>query len=249
MIKAIIVEDEVSLRILIKKFILDIDPDIEIVSECENIFEAEQAINEHAPDIIFLDVIMPRGSGMDLLEKMPDTKSEVIFITAHDKYVLDAFQFAAVGYVLKPIDKEKLKTAISNAKKSISQKTAANNVSALLKYLEERNAKKKIGVPTQEGVSFIDCDNIKRLEGSNSYTKIFFTDNTSIISSYNLSKFDKVLPPDLFFKIHKSHIISLAHVVKYNSKESAAEMKGGDIVPISKKVKAKFLSLFNTARN
>lgn len=247
MIKALIVEDEEALRRLIANFIKDIDPEIIIVGECENILEAEVAIKKYSPDIIFLDVVMPRGTGLDLLEKIPDINSEIIFITAYDKYVLDAFQFSATGYVLKPIDKTKLKTAIDNAKKRVVEKSS-NKISQLLQYLDKKNDDTKIGIPTQEGVILVDSKKIIRLEGCNSYTRIFFEDGSFIMSSYNLSKFDNVLPESLFFKIHKSHIISIDKVVMYMSKDNCIEMMNGDMIPVSKRLKGEFLSLFKIAK-
>jgi len=245
MATAIIVEDEVSLRSLIKKLVHDIDPSIEIVAECEDGKSAQNTIRTHSPDIIFLDVVLPRGSGLEVLDSTPHLNSEIIFITAYDKYVLEAFNHAAVGYVLKPIDKKKLEHAINNAKKRLNEKSG-NGVDDLLKYIEHNGAKQKIGIPTQEGITFVSCDNIVRCEGYNSYTKIYLTDGSCLLSSYNLSRFEQILSKNSFFKVHKSHIIAMSFVNKYHAKDAIIEMDNGDNIPISKRVKSEFMNFFRT---
>ncbi len=245
MTTAIIVEDEISLRSLIKKLVHDIDPTIEILAECEDSKSAQNAIRTHSPDIIFLDVILPRGSGLDILASVPELKSEVIFITAYDKYVLEAFNHAAVGYILKPIDKKKLEHAIGNAKKRINEKIG-NGVDHLIKYIEHNSFRQKIGIPTQEGITFVSCDNIIRCEGYNSYTKIYLTDGSCLLSSYNLSRFEQILSRSSFFKVHKSHIISISFVNKYHAKDGIIEMDNGDNIPISKRIKSEFMNFFKT---
>lgn len=246
MIKAIIVEDEASLRTLINNFVTEVGSDIEIVAECENINEAKLAIVNHKPDIVFLDIVLPGGTSLDLLEQMPDLKSEIIFVTAYDKYLLDAFKYSAVGYVLKPIDKEQLKIAIDNAKKRITEK-GNNNVDALLGYIKQKvdnDSKHTVGIPTQDGIIFLDYSDIVQCEGQRSCTKIHLKDNTEIVSSYNLGEFRRILPEDFFFQIHKSHIISIAAVRKYNSKEGIVEMQNGENIPISKASKKDFINHF-----
>ncbi len=246
MITAVVVEDEPALRVLIKKLILEVDPLIDIVDECENVDQGVESILSSQPDIIFLDVVLPGGSGFDILHELPEIKSEVIFITAFDKYVLDAFQLAAVGYVLKPIDKNKLKIAIDNAKKRLEGRGGQEVISTLKKIIKENNeAVDKIGIPTQEGLLFVSLDKIMRFEGRKSYTKIFLKDDSTILSSYNIAKFDNILPVKTFFRVHRSHIISLSEIRKYVSNEAIIEMSNGDVVPLSKNMKAAFLNCFN----
>lgn len=247
MIKAIIVEDEASLRTLIKKFVTEVDEEISIVADEDNINDAEKAIRNHQPDIIFLDIVLPGGNAFDLLERLGAIHSEVIFITAYDKYFLDAFKHAAIGYLLKPVDKKELAIAIENAKKRIANKRQNEHVASLLNYLKRQNSNdqvEKIGVPTQDGFIFLAPDEVIRCEGYNAYTKLYLGDGTHIISSYNLAQFRKILPEDYFFQVHKSHIISLNKVRKYNSKDSLVEMDNGDSIPVSRKVKTNFIGHF-----
>lgn len=247
MISAVIIEDEESLRTLVKKFVTEIDPEIKIVGGASNVDDAIQLINDADPDLIFLDIMLPRGTGFDVLDRLEEVHSEVIFITAYDKYFLDAFKHSAVGYILKPVDKGELTIAINNAKKRIADKKQNEQVTSLLSFLKNRNTSnkhEKIGIPTQDGFIFLAHEEILRCEGVKAYTKIYMKDNSSIISSYNLARFKDILPEEHFFQIHKSHIISMDSVHKYNSKEGHIEMNNGETIPISRKIKPDFISHF-----
>ena len=247
MIRALIIEDETSLRTLVKKFVQEIDKDIDIVAEAGNVLEAIKAINNNDPDIIFLDIMLPGGTGFDVLDSLKELRSEVVFITAYDKYFLEAFKHSAVGYVLKPVDKAELAIAINNAKKRISDKKQNEQVATLLDFIKKQNnsdGNEKIGIPTPDGFIFLAPEEIIRCEGQNAYTRIFMADKSDIISSYNLAQFKKILPEELFFQVHKSHIISMPNVRKYNAKEALVEMDNGDSIPISRKIKTDFISHF-----
>ncbi len=247
MINAVIIEDETPLRTLIKKLVKEVDPLINIIQECEDYSSALAVLSKSSADIIFLDINLPGGSGLDLLKALPDLNSEVIFITAYNEYVLSAFEHSAVGFILKPIDKNKLEIAINNAKRRIKEKTN-NNINELLKYIETNSNTQKIGIPTQEGLTFVNTSDIIRCEGYNSYTKLHFKDGSEILSSYNLSRFQNILPENDFFKVHKSHIVAISFIEKYHSKDSIIVMNNGAEVPISKKVKVDFMQLFKTPK-
>lgn len=244
MIKVLIVEDEKAVRVLLRNLIHEIVDDVEIIAECGCIATARTAIDTCQPDIVFLDIHLPGGTGLDLLEQLPDLQFEVIFVTAYDQYMLDAFKYAAIGYVLKPINKGDLNRAIMNATKRLC-KNNTRDISKLFQYLlNEKNNLNKIGVPTQEGILFLNPEDIIRCEGCNSYTKIFLNNKAPITSSYNLSKFSEVLPRNSFLKVHRSHIISLGFVSLYQSKDSSIEMTNGDSVPLSKSLKEEFVKNF-----
>ena len=245
MIKAIIIEDEAPLRELLGILISETDDEIQIVASCDNIQSAEENIEELEPDLIFLDVILPGGTGFDLLEKLQPGTCEVIFITAHDSFAIEAFKHAAIGYVLKPVDKEDLRIAINNAKKRIK---ADNNKVDFTKFLDQlrstENSTGKIALPTPEGFLFVKANEITRCESDKVYTWIYMNGGKKILCSYNIGEFRKILPETIFFQVHKSHIISLQHVKSYNGKENTVEMDDGIIVPVSRRNKNSFLNNF-----
>lgn len=245
MIKALLIEDEEPVRVLIKEMMEDIDRDIVILAECESVDEAVKAIADIGPDIIFLDIMLIGGTAFDLLERLDSYPFETIFITSYDKYALEAFKYAAIGYVLKPIDENELKASVANARKRVLDK-AGSNIELLMNLVNKKTKSdvNTIAVPTQEGFVFIIPSNILRCEASGVYTKIFLTDNSHLLSSYNLAQFKHILPSDQFYQIQKSHLISLSHINRYNSRESVVEMTNGDSIPVSKKIKAEFLGMF-----
>lgn len=249
MIKAILIEDEEPLRLLIKQILQDIDTDVSIVSECESVSQATAAIQETNPDLLFLDILLTGGTAFDLLEKVPHTNFEIIFITAYDKYVMDAFKYAAIGYVLKPIEANKLEAAIINAQKRITNK-ATSSIDILMNYLKSPKEKNinTIAIPTNDGFVFLKPDDILRCQASGVYTKIILTNRSCIVSSYNLAQFKNILPTETFFQVQKSHLISLLYIERYNSKDCIVEMVNGDSVPVSRKMKVSFIGMFKKPR-
>jgi len=245
MIKAIIVEDEAPLRELLTILIQETDEDIVTVAACDNVETALDAIEEHKPDLVFLDVILPGGTGFDLLEQIPPGMCEVIFITAHDTFAIEAFKHAAIGYVLKPVDKTDLKIAITNAKKRISANNSKTDFSKFLQQLKSgESGNEKIALPTPEGFLFVRANEIIRCESDKVYTWIYMQQGRKILCSYNIGEFRKILPEHIFFQIHKSHIISLQYVRSFNGKDNTIELSDGTIIPVSRRNKNSFLNNF-----
>lgn len=214
-IKAILVDDEEkalkSLASKIERFF----PEIEIVQLEQNPEKAVEIIKQQQPDIVFLDVEMPVLSGFDVLANIENPNFEIIFVTAYSNYAIEAFQHCAIGYVVKPIDNDELKLAINNALKNIDSKSSLVKNQALLELLTD-SSDKKIIIPTSTGFSLVKLTDILHLEGYSGYTKIHLIDNSEIISSYNIGKFEKMLN-DSFFKCHKSHIVNLKRIKAFEN--------------------------------
>jgi len=242
-ITAILVDDEVSNLKGLQRKIEKLFPNIHISGAFQKPEEAIQAIEQEEPSILFLDIEMPRISGFELLAKLKKINFQVIFVTAYNEYALEAFKKNAIDYVLKPIDNTDLVEAVNKALHIVQLKNESENNSKLVTLLEENISKNnKIIVPTQKGVSFIPQDEVLHLEGYEGYTKIHLINNTTIISSYNLGKFEKLLNSK-FFKCHKSHIINLDKVRHFEN-EGYVVLENAYRVPISKTNKKAFLSLF-----
>ena len=242
-ITAILVDDEISNLKGLQRKIENLFPNIKISGAFQKPEEAIQAIQQKEPNILFLDIEMPRINGFELLSKLKDVNFQVIFVTAYNEYALKAFKKNAVDYVLKPIDNNDLVTAVNKALNIIKLKNESGNNSKLVGLLEENISKNnKIVVPTQKGISFIPQDEVLHLEGYEGYTKIHLINSTTITSSYNLGKFEKLLNSK-FFKCHKSHIINLEKVRHFEN-EGYVVLDNEYRVPISKTNKKAFLSLF-----
>lgn len=242
-ITAILVDDEFSALKGLQQKVEKLFPQIEILSTFQKPEEAIEAIEEKQPDILFLDIEMPRMSGFELLSKLKQVNFQVIFVTAYNEYALKALKQSAVDYVLKPVDNEELINAINKALNVIKLEHQSKSNSRLIEILTETITNtNKIIVPTGKGLSFIPQDEVLHLEGYDGYTKFHLQNKTSIVSSYNLGKFEKSLSK-IFFKCHKSHIINIEKVRSFEN-EGYVVLENEYRVPISKANRKVFLDLF-----
>lgn len=235
-------EDERHLADYLKEIISEIDEVINVMAICPDVRPGIEAIEKYQPQLIFLDIMLPGGSGFDLLDILPERSAEIIFITAHDSFWQEAFNYAAVGYVLKPVSKGPLQIAIRNA----CNRIRAGEVHRLSEVMEtllkqQKKEHQKLAVPTEYGYQFINYEHIIRLEAQNVYTWIFLQGGRKILSSYNLGEFRKLLRESDFTQVHKSHIVSRAHIMKFNTRESMLEMSDQSNVPVSRRSRQGFL--------
>lgn len=242
-ITAILVDDEISALKGLQQKLEKLFPEIDIVYTSQHPEEAILHIQKNPPEILFLDIEMPRMNGFELLSKLNEVQFQVIFVTAYNEYALKALKHAAVDYVLKPIDNEELEAAVEKAKEAIQLNQQHESNAKLVEILTETISNThKIIVPTGKGLSFIPQDEILHLEGYEGYTKFHLVNNTHLLSSYSLGKFEKSLGK-VFFKCHKSHIINIEKVRSFEN-EGYVVLENEHRVPISKTNKKVFLDLF-----
>lgn len=243
-IKAILVDDEISNLKGLEKKLNTLFPNIIILEKFQEPEAAIKKLNNTAIDILFLDIQMPRINGFELLSNIKNINFQIIFVTAFSEFALEAFKKNAIDYILKPIDNNELKAAVNKALENLKLQKEQNNFDKLSKLISESMAQNnKIIVPTQNGVSFLNEDEVLHLEGYQGYTKIHLQNNTILTSSYNLGKFEKTIGPK-FFKCHKSHIINLEKV-RHLENEGYLILDNETHVPISRANKKLFLNLFN----
>jgi len=241
---AIIVDDEISNIKGLQKKLKNLFPDITIVGSYQKPELAITAIQELKPTLVFLDIQMPRINGFELLEAIEVIDFQVIFVTAYSEYALQAFKQNAIDYILKPIDDVELKLAVDKAIQIIESQDKVILNSNLLKLISATvTDNNKLIVPTVKGMSFIPQDEVFHIEGYEGYTKIHLEDNTTLMSSYNLGKFEKVISSN-FFKCHKSHIVNI-NKVRHFENEGYLVLDNQQRVPISRANRKTFLELFN----
>lgn len=242
-ITAILVDDEFSALKGLQQKVEKLFPQLNILAAFQKPEEAIGFIKQQQPHLLFLDIQMPRINGFELLSALDGLNFQVVFVTAYNEYALAAFKKSAIGYVLKPVDDEDLKEAVTKAIAAIEQAQQLESHTKLIEILTESISKKnKIIVPTAKGLSFIPQDDVHHLEGYEGYTKFHLSENTEILSSYNLGKFEPSLGR-VFFKCHKSHIVNLEKVRSFE-KEGYLVLENDNRVPISKTNKKAFLKLF-----
>jgi len=184
---------------------------------------------------------MPEESGFDFLNSLPSMDMELIFITGFDDYAIEAIEFCAMGYVLKPVKNAALIKAVDNARKRISEKQmATRNQNLLNNLLQTGNPQNRIGIETKDSLQLIPAGDIIRCEGEQRYTRIHIKDRKSILSSYNLGRFTDLLAAYGFFSVHKSHLINLSYVLSVD-KDGAILLTDDSTVPLARRRRDDFL--------
>lgn len=241
MIKTIIVDDENMAIQSLELIMRDYCPDVEVISTAKSPLEAVKKINQLQPDLVFLDIEMPNGTGFDVLDAIPERKFDVVFVTAYNHYALKAIKFSAADYILKPVDIEEIIITIEKIKKRrIKDDYSPIDIGTLLMNLKQ-SSPRKIAVPTTNGTEFISIEEILYITADRSYCQIFLGEKRNLIVSKSLSELEMLLPSDSFFRIHKSHTVNLNFVKKHLKTDGGVvELTDGTKLYIAKVKKDEF---------
>jgi two-component system LytT family response regulator len=241
-ITAIIVEDEPKGVVLLKRMLEEYCPQVQIAGTAANATKAYEMINALSPDLVFLDVEMPDGSGFHLLKKFSSIPFHVIFTTAYDKYAIPALRISAVDYLLKPISIPELKTAV----KKVETKMGITHQPSIPETGSRSHLIGKIALPLQNGVQFVSLDEIIYCESSSNYTVFYLKDNSKLLVCRTLKEYEEQLSPNGFFRIHQSYLINLRYVKQYvRGRGGYVIMQNGVDLPVSVRKKEEFLGLTN----
>lgn len=242
-LKTIIVDDEQDAVDFISSIICEYCPSLEVTGKAHNVTEGIRVINEIKPDLVFLDVEMPNGTGFDLLSQFPEKEFEVVFITAFNHYAIKAIKFSAVDYILKPININEFIDAVNRVVQKRSEKSFQGNESIKVLMENLRSAlPSRLAIPTSEGMEYLNPKDIIRIEADRSYSWFFITGNRKILVSRHLKEFQDLLSDRYFFRSHNSHLINLKYVRKFIRRDGGSiEMLDGSFVPVSRDKKEIFL--------
>jgi two-component system LytT family response regulator len=233
MTKVLIIDDETRTRELIAKMIDSFGFDVQCIPEGENVQSGIEAIQKHNPDIVFLDIQMPDGTGFDVIRSIEDNNFEVIFITAHEEFAIKAIKFSALDYLLKPVDTAELKAALERALESIDANKEVKQFDALQSNINP-SEKRRLVLKTQESVHVVDLDDIIRCEADRNYTSFFLVGGKKILVSKTLKEYENLLSNHNFLRVQQSHLINIDFVDRYDKKNGGAVvMKDGSEVPLS----------------
>jgi two-component system LytT family response regulator len=243
MLNALIIDDELKGRIALRRKIMDYCRDVRILGEAESGEQGLHLIEKHHPDIIFLDIEMPRMNGFEMLHQVQNKKFHIIFTTAYDQYAITAIKYSAFDYLLKPIDIEELKSAIARISNQSFNQTE-KKLDVLEQNLGSKKTFNKIAVPTMQGLLFFDINTIIHLEAQSNYTVLYFTNHPKLTASKTLKEFEELLPEDIFFRTHHSHIINLNYIKRYLKGDGGQiEMQNGNYVDVARRKKDEFLKV------
>jgi two-component system LytT family response regulator len=230
MIRTVLVDDETdSIRIL-QRLMEHYCPQVSIVGTAGGVETALPLIRDTKPDLVLLDIEMAQGNAFDLLNQLHPIDFKVIFVTAFDNYAIRAFKYSAVDYLLKPVDIDDLRNAISRVREKPDDHTVVQQMKTLLENVGALHLpQQKIAIPTITGLIFIAVQDIIRFEAKGNYTSIY------------LSKGDPILAT-VFCRIHNSHIINLSRIKKYQKgRGGAVEMEDGSSIEVASRRRDEFL--------
>lgn len=242
MITAIVIDDEAKGRLALREKLFAYCPQVRVIAEASNGPEGLLLIQHHKPQLIFLDIEMPRMNGFEMLNALPEKNFHVIFTTAYDQYAIKAIKYAAFDYLLKPVDIEELRTSVE--KIELKQTHHTKKQAELLQQNIDHPKKQlnKLAIPTLDGLLFFDINEIIHLEANSNYTFIYFAGKTKITASKTLKEFEEILPESIFFRCHHSHLINLNYIKKYIKGDGGQiELQNGNYVDVSRRKKEEFL--------
>ncbi|WP_417592635.1 LytR/AlgR family response regulator transcription factor [Owenweeksia hongkongensis] len=231
-IKALLIDDEPLACDLVQEYLQDYG-EVEIVGRCHDGFEGLKAINEHQPDLVFLDVQMPKISGFEMLELL-DEPPAVIFATAFDEYAIKAFEQNAVDYLLKPFSKERFDKALQ--KFLVRQGALPENVKKVVEEAVQTTDQNRVVIKDGAKIRIIPVKDIIRLEADDDYVKIF-TAQGNFMKKKTLTHFEKTLTQDIFVRVHRSHLLNISHILRidpYEKNSHVALLKDNTRVPVSR---------------
>ncbi len=242
-LRTIIIDDEPNAVDFIISIINEYCPELEISGKAFDVPEGVRVIKDNKPDLVFLDVEMPNGTGFDLLTYFPDKDFDVVFITAFNHYAIKAIKFSAVDYILKPINITEFIESVKRVAEKRSQKSTANNDSIRILMENLRSGTpSRLAIPTSDGMEYLNPRDIIRIEADRSYSWFYLTGDRKMLVSKHLKEFQDLLDGRTFFRPHNSFLINLKYVKKYIRKEGGyIEMQDGSQIPVSRNRKDLFL--------
>jgi two-component system LytT family response regulator len=245
-IKTVIIEDEEKSLYVLQQFIHEFAGELSLCGSAGYINDAVRLIESTAPQLAFVDVCIADGTGFDVLQKLSCRDFELIFVTAYDNYALDAFKFAAIDYLLKPLGAGEFERAMQRARKKLSEKKQSNAIGTLLSHLEQlQENERKLGIPVQNGCEFIDLADILWCRSEGAYTIFYISNNTTIISCRNIGAYETLLIRNNFFRIHHSVIVNMRWVRRYvKGKGGSVVLADGTELEVSQRKKIEFLEKY-----
>ncbi|MGN8058659.1 LytR/AlgR family response regulator transcription factor [Pedobacter sp. 22163] len=234
--KAILIDDEISnlqnLRTLLEKHC----PQVTIMATAQNINDAVNIIEKYSPDLVFLDIQMGKQTGFDVLKLLPTRNFEVIFVTAYDQYGIQAVKFAALDYLLKPVDIEELIKAVNKAEHKLATQIQNLQLDFLLQQLKKPETNvSKIALQMQSEIRYVALSEIIRCEADNTYTRFFLSSNEKILVSKSLKEYADLLRPSGFLRTHQSHLVNPKYVKSWLKEDGGILLlSSGEKIPVSK---------------
>jgi two-component system LytT family response regulator len=245
MLRTVIIDDEAHVRETLTRLLVMHCPQVKVVGEAYSVASGLKIIRELNPQLVLLDIKMDDGSGFDLLRRLEVIDFKVIFITAYEKYAVQAFKFAAIDFLLKPVNPEELADAVMRAE-TLVQEHFNTQLQAMQENLRtDIRQKKKIVLKTLENIYLVDMQDITHCDSDGCYTTVHLSGGEKIIISKNLGEFEDMLGESGFYRVHKSYLINLMHIKRFEKHEGGYIILTDDEkVPVASRKREELMELF-----
>lgn len=246
MLRVVIIDDEKASRDTLAGLLNRYYKNAEIVGQADGYKSGIAEIHKQKPDVVFLDIQMPDGSGFKLLEDVGEINFEVIFTTAYDQYAIKAIKYSALDYLLKPIIPDDLLAALAKADQKKNTGGVSHNIEVLLENLKHSSEPKKIVLSTAEKIHVIEVNDILRCESDDYYTRFFFTSGKSLLISKTLKEHEMLLGDKYFIRPHKSHLVNVKYIKGFLKADGGyIQMSDGTKVPVSRRKREMVVNIIN----
>jgi two-component system, LytTR family, response regulator len=241
--KAMILDDEKHCRQVLETLLKKYCSEVSRIDCFGNPAEALMALKDMNPDVVFLDIEMPGMSGFEWLNQCEHRNFEVVFTTAYNEYAIKAIKHSALDYLLKPVDKDELIQAVEKVRRG-KDTQPDTRIHQLLENLQMPKAGRRFAIPTMDGLTLIDPDDILYVKSDGPYSHFIFTDKRKMVISKTLKEAEEVLPEQDFFRIHHSYLVNMKYVLQYLRGEGGEViLSSGEHIPVARSRKQDFLAL------
>lgn len=239
---AIIIEDMPTALQALREEIVAHCPEIEIVGTADGVVSGAKLLRQTQPDLIFLDILLGDGTGFDLLEIFPDLQAGIIFVTASDEHAVRAFRFAAIDYLLKPVEPEQLKAAVTRAKNQVDQ-DKSHRLELLRETIRQPNSlPERITLHTLEKIYIVNISDIVRCESDGNNTRFILSDGSKAFVTRTLKHFERMLVDHHFLRIHQSHLVNFRCIKEFVKKDGGyLALTNGEEIPVASRKRAEVI--------
>lgn len=249
--KIVIIDDEALSRSTIRSIITDFCPNAMVIGEAIGVKDGVNIIKTLNPDLILLDIKLEDGTGFDLLKEIHGFKGVVIFITAYEEFAIRAFKTSAIDYLIKPIDIEELKSAVSKSETLNEKNTFEAQLNILLANFHQKLGNqsldaKKIVLKTSTEIHLLDQNEILYLSADGNYTKFHLTNKTSILTTKTLKEYEEILSEKYFIRIHQSSIVNMLYASKFDKRNGDLILKDKTVLSVSVRKKEVLIAYFES---
>ncbi|MEI2738290.1 MAG: LytTR family DNA-binding domain-containing protein [Chitinophagaceae bacterium] len=246
--KVLVIDNEPNLRTAIKALLNAFCPEITVIEDADGVRTGLQKIKSFHPDIVLLDVEMDDGSGFDLMKQVTNPAFQLIFVTAHNKYAIEAFQFSAIDYLLKPVDPDALQKSIERARINIHNKGLSRQIEILLQQMAGKpDHEKRIVLKDIDNIYFVKVADILYCMAEGTYTKFYMQHDNPVIVSKNLKEYENILEPLGFIRCHHSYLVNPEKILRYDKSDiGSLVLEGNHHVPLSQRKRESILKLLES---